>query len=205
MVETSKGLTEEFRQVDFFDICSRCKISCCQGARPPITQRRKEILDNYLAAQGMKVEDPFTKTDYIFPREDHDGYCVFFDRESRKCLVQPVKPETCVAGPITFDINLKTGKIEWFLKSNKICPLAGFLHVNRKELAKHLNSAKRELQILVQELDGKALLAILKIEEKETFKIGEDGLDPQVLERIGRISKDVGPSGTEETEYYYKW
>lgn len=196
MAKTSKGLTEESRQVDFFDICSKCKIFCCLGARPPITQRRKEILDNYLATQGMKVENPFTKTDYIFPRENHDGYCIFFDKESRKCLVQPVKPETCVAGPITFDINLKTGKIEWFLKSNKICPLAGFLHKGKKELAKHLNSAKRELQTLVQELDGKALRAILKIEEPETFKIGEDRLDPQVLEKIAQISKEIEPSGT---------
>jgi hypothetical protein len=120
-------------------------------------------------------------TDYVFPREDEEGYCVFHDKETRKCLIHPVKPETCVAGPITFDINLETGKIEWFLKTEKICPLAGKLYKNQKMLQKHLKSAKKEILKLVHQLDSKALKAILKIEEPETFKIGEDEIEKEKL------------------------
>jgi hypothetical protein len=120
-------------------------------------------------------------TDYVFPREDEEGYCVFHDKETRKCLIHPVKPETCVAGPITFDINLETGKIEWFLKTEKICPLAGKLYKNQEMLQKHLKSAKKEILKLVHQLDPKALKTILKIEEPETFKIGEDEIEKEKL------------------------
>jgi len=100
--------------------------------------------------------------------------------------VHSVKPETCVAGPVTFYINLQTGKIEWFLKSERICSLAGVLYKDKEALERHLSLAKKELQRLVRELDAEALCAILKIEEPETFKIGEDSLNPEVL---GKLTK----------------
>jgi hypothetical protein len=95
-----------------------------------------------------------------------------------------VKPETCVAGPITFDINTETGKIEWFLKMEKICPLAGILYRDQETLNKHLKSAKRELLQLVRDLEAESLRAILKIEEPDTFKIDEDKLDKEVLSKL---------------------
>lgn len=113
------------------------------------------------------------QADYVFPREDEEGYCVFHEKETKKCIIHPVKPETCVAGPITFDVNPKTGKIEWYLKMEKICPLAGKLYRNTKMLETHLKSAKKEILRLIRQLDAKALNAILKIEEPETFKIDE--------------------------------
>jgi len=97
-----------------------------------------------------------------------------------------VKPETCVAGPITFDINIKTRKIEWHLKMEKICPLAGVLYKNKGVLKKHLESAKREILNLVSELDSEALKAILKIEEPELFKIGEDNIGKDILDKLAK-------------------
>lgn len=174
----------QFRQENFFSICKSCEIGCCRGARPPIITSRRMTIEKYLRAEGVKIEEPFVKSLYTFPREDENGYCIFFDRGTRKCRVYPVKPETCVSGTITFDINPKTGKIEWFLKMEKICPLAGILCENKKTLFNHLKSAKRELLILVHDLDAKELNAILKIEEPETFKIGEDEVDPEILTKL---------------------
>jgi Fe-S-cluster containining protein len=102
----------------------------------------------------------------------------------RKCRIHPVKPETCVAGPITFDINKKTGKIEWHLKKEKICSLAGNMFKNEKALRKHLESAKTEIIRLVHQLDPKALQIILKIDEPHTFKVGEDNIDKEILDKL---------------------
>jgi len=99
-------------------------------------------------------------------------------------LVHAVKPETCVAGPVTFDINIPHQKIEWYLKMEKICSLAGILYKNREALQKHFRSAKKEILGLVRELDGEALRAILKIGEPVTFKIDEDDIGKEILEKI---------------------
>jgi hypothetical protein len=172
------------RQTNFFGICSRCKGNCCRNARPPTTLKRKKIIEEYLKKQKIPIKNPFSQTTYIFPRENQEGYCVFYDKESRKCLVHPVKPETCIAGPITFDINMQNRKIEWYLKTQKICPLAGALHKNKELLEKHLKSTKKEILRLISELDPEALKTILKIEESETFKIEENDVEKMVLEKL---------------------
>jgi len=92
-------------------------------------------------------------------------------------LIHPVKPETCVAGPITFDINAKTGRIEYFVKMESICQLAGIVYRDKELLQEHLESATKEILRLVEELDSKALRAILRKDEPETFKIDEDKTD----------------------------
>jgi len=183
-MEKVKDVNNTSSQSNFFQVCNECKLCCCQNARPPVTRKRKKILENYLSAQGLRIEKPFNNTTYTFVGETNEGFCIFFDNKTRKCLVHLVKPETCVAGPVTFDINLQTGKIEWFLKSESICPVAGILYKDKEALKKHLSSAKKELQTLVHELNVEALCTLLKIEEPETFKIGEDSLSPEILEKI---------------------
>jgi Fe-S-cluster containining protein len=172
------------RQKNFFSICNTCRSCCCQNARPPITQNRRTRIEEYLVTQGLRVENPFEGTAYVFPRETRDGFCVFFDEETRKCRIYVVKPETCVAGPITFDINLPTGMIEFYLKLEHICPLAGKLQKDPVALEYHLNAAKRELLTLVGDLDADALSAILQINEPDTWKIGETPLSHDVLNRL---------------------
>lgn len=181
----SKKMGEHPRQANFYSVCEKCPLNCCVGARPPVTSKRKMIIENYLKATGLTIKNAFEeKNIYMFPRETEGNQCIFLDKTTKKCQIHPVKPETCVAGPITFDINLKTGEIEWFLKTAKICPLAGELYKNKWELQSHMESARRELLKLVNDLDADALQAILKIEEPDTFKIGEDNLSPEVLAKL---------------------
>jgi hypothetical protein len=181
---------EGARQNNFFDVCGPCRISCCQNARPPLTSKRRQIITAYLKEHKLHIDSPFVEGEYAFPREDIEGYCIFYDKKTRKCQIHPVKPETCVAGPITFDINAKNGKIEWFLKMEKICPLAGAIYNRGELLKKHLESAKREILRLVSELDSGALKAILKIEEPDTFKIGEDNIEENVLNKIAKATSE---------------
>jgi hypothetical protein len=95
-----------------------------------------------------------------------------------------VKPETCVAGPITFDVNRKTGRIEWFIKMDKICGLAGVVYRDKDLLCTHLENAKRELLRLVGELTSEELRAILKKDEPETFEIGEDCIEKDISRKV---------------------
>ncbi|MEM3578164.1 MAG: YkgJ family cysteine cluster protein [Candidatus Bathyarchaeia archaeon] len=180
-------MTEEPRQNDFFNVCGECKISCCQNARPPITNERRKTIEEFLKRQGLSVENLFEQSAYTFPKEDAEGYCIFYDKKTRRCKVHPVKPETCVAGPITFDVNAKTGMVEWYLKMEKICPLAGAMYKNKEVLEKHLKSAKREIRRLLRELDANALRTILKIEEPETFKIGEEKAEKEILHKLTSV------------------
>jgi len=173
------------RQSNFFDVCSSCGGKCCRDAKPPISSKRRKIIGKYLAKRKIRINNPFAKTAYVFPKGDAEGYCIFYDRKSGKCLIHHVKPETCVAGPVTFDINSKSQKIEWFLKEEKICSLAGILHKDSGAFERHLGLAKKEIHRLLRELDPEALKAILKIEEPETFKIGEDGLEAIICDRLG--------------------
>lgn len=171
------------RQNNFFRVCSECRIECCRDARPPITPRREEIIKQYLKAQGIEVKDAFIREEYTFPRESPEGYCIFYDKESRKCLIHNVKPETCVAGPVTFDINLDKGIIEWYLKMEKICPLAGIMYREKDIFKRHFEAAKREILQLLEGLTLKELVVILKRDEPETFKIGEDSLPQHLLHK----------------------
>jgi len=137
-----------------------------------------------LKANNILVSSPFENRDYAFPRETQDGYCIFFEKATKKCNIHPVKPETCVAGPITFDINHETGKIEWFLKTEKICQLAAALYQDKEAFEKYSKSAKTEVLKLVQNLDSEALRAILTIAEPDTFKFGEDNLNSKVAAKL---------------------
>ncbi|MEM2281695.1 MAG: YkgJ family cysteine cluster protein, partial [Candidatus Bathyarchaeia archaeon] len=175
---------EEERQENFFNVCGSCRISCCWDARPPITVEREKTILEYLKTHSIRIDNPFVHGEYTFPRETADGYCIFYDKATRRCVVHPVKPETCVAGPITFDINVKTGKIEWYLKMEKICPLAGVVHQNKALLESHFEIARKEILRLVRELSPKALKAVLKREEPETFKIGEEEIEREILDKL---------------------
>lgn len=174
------------RQNDFYNVCSRCRTrySCCLGTLPPITSKRKSLIEDYLKREKIRIEDAFVKAEYVFPRVKKDGYCIFHDEKTKKCLIHPAKPETCVAGPITFDINTQNGKIEWYIKMEKICQLAGIVFEDKETLRKHLESAKKELLRLVNELGSEELKAILQKDEPETFKIDEDSIEENVLDKL---------------------
>lgn len=176
--------TTDRKENNFYNVCSQCATSCCISARPPLTQRRIEIIQTHLQKQKIPIKNPFAKAHYAYPKEDREKYCIFNDRKTGKCQIHAVKPETCVAGPITFDINTQTQKIEWHLKKESICPLAGKLQGDKARLGEHLTLAKNEINRLVKGLDAEALRAILKIEEPDTFKIAEDNAENLVLSKL---------------------
>jgi Fe-S-cluster containining protein len=167
-----------------FDVCSLCKLMCCQGANPPLTNSRKKTIETYLDEKEVFFRSFFVQEDYAHPAADAEDFCMLYSRENGKCRVHPVKPETCRAGPITFDIDLKTGKIEWFLKKSEICALAGILYENPVQFKEHFEVAKVEIMRLVCELDSVALRALLRIPEPQTFKIGENELPQNVLNKL---------------------
>lgn len=166
------------------DICFKCTDTCCQDAKPPLTRKRQKIIEEHIKKQQLKIKKPFSHDQYSFPEFDESRICVFHDKKTRSCLVHAVKPETCRAGPITFDINRQTGKLEWYLKTAEICPLARVLHNDSSLFTEHFKVAREEILRLVCELDGEALGAILKIEEPQTFKIGEEDLPKEVLAKL---------------------
>ncbi len=156
---------------------------CCCDVHPPVSDKRISIIQDYLKTSRITIENPFERKIYSFLKETSKKCCIFLD-DNKRCMIHSAKPETCVAGPVTFDINLKTGRIEWFLKTEKICPLAGALYRDKKALSNHLSRARKELLELVHDLDAESLRAILKIEEPDTFKIGEEELDAETLTKL---------------------
>lgn len=167
-----------------FDVCSQCKTICCQDAKPPLTEKRKKIINQYLQEHKIIVEDAFSKEQYSYPAVDDHIFCRFFNKETGKCSIHQIKPETCRAGPITFDIDFSTKKIQWFLKKEEICSFAGMLYRNKAAFGDHFEAAKKELTTLINELDPDELRVIVKIEEPQTFKIGEDELPPNVVRKL---------------------
>jgi len=179
-------LTDENNGKTFqFDVCSECKSVCCRDAKPPLTENRQKIITSYLEEQKININQPFVKEQYSYPSVDEHLYCRLFNKETKKCFVHPVKPETCRAGPITFDINFKTKKLEYFLKKAKICALAGVLYENPAMFKVHFEAAKPEIKRLVEQLSVNELLAIVKIDEPDTFKVGEDDLSATVIKKLG--------------------
>ena len=172
------------READFYHVCKGCPDGCCTGVRPPLTLERQQRIREYVKTNGIALENLFANRGYVFPRETEGGRCIFLDQHTKRCKIHPVKPETCVAGPITFDVNAETGKIEWFLKTDKICQLAAPLYKNRAEYSKHIRSAKREILRLLHGLDADALRAVLAVEESDTVKVDEDEAPSRVLAKL---------------------
>ncbi len=168
-----------------FDVCGTCKLICCQDAKPPLSEERKKILKEYMLKEKISVKDPFMCEQYSFPAVDADMLCRLFDKKTRRCSVHPVKPETCRAGPVTWDINFKTKKLEYYLKMEKICPFAGVLNKNPPMLGEHLDVAKVEIRSLVEALTANELKFIVKIPEPDTIKICEEDLTVSVSKKLG--------------------
>ena len=145
----------------------------------------KKSLKEYLNKQKIKVDKPFTKESYSYPSVDETLLCVFNSKETKRCMVHSVKPETCRAGPITFDINFKTKKVQYFLKKSEICAYAGELFKHKPAFNDHYEVAKKEIMRLIKELSADELRELMKIDEPQTFKVGEDDLPVEVVKKLG--------------------
>ena len=89
-----------------------------------------------------------------------------------------------MAGPVTFDVNFSTKKIEWFLKKSEICAYAATLYADTEAFKKHFDIAKEQLTRLICELDPEEIRTVVKIDEPQTFKIGEDDLPVETVKKL---------------------
>jgi len=137
---------------------------CCFEARPPLSQERIDILmKNGVPGEAIEFEG------YRRLRLKPDGYCLLFG--DGKCSIHSIKPETCVAGPFTFDI--KEGMLQIFLKREGICPMVGFLKANPKAYEALFETSVAMIMHLVRSIPAAEMAEILKIDEPETDLVAE--------------------------------
>ncbi|HSQ48269.1 MAG TPA: YkgJ family cysteine cluster protein [Candidatus Deferrimicrobiaceae bacterium] len=178
-------MTEDNGATFSFNVCSQCRSICCQDAKPPLTNGRKKIIQKYVKNQKIDLKDPFTQKEYSYPAVDEEIYCRLFNKSTGKCIVHPVKPETCVAGPVTFNINFCTKKVEWFIKTKELCAFAGVLFEDKVAFKAHFEVGKRQILALIAQLGADELRALMKIDEPMTFKFAEDDLPKEVVKKLG--------------------
>jgi Fe-S-cluster containining protein len=146
--------------------CNECHLvgGCCFDARPPLSQERIDILlKNGVSADAVEFAG------YKRLRLKPDGFCVLF--QDGKCSIHSIKPETCVAGPFTFD--MKENILQIFIKRESICPMVRFLKANRKAFDGLFESSVERIMELVDKVPPEEMAEILKIDEPETDLVAE--------------------------------
>ena len=141
-----------------------CGGRCCTDAHPPVSAPWYERL----TGQGVP-EDSFEWRGYHAVKARGDGTCVFYN--GNRCSIHRIKPETCRAGPFTFDVN--GGVIRIFLKYETICPVVRLLEDIPAAYEYQFALAKKSITHLVAHLTEEELDAICRIEEQETRKVAE--------------------------------
>jgi Fe-S-cluster containining protein len=146
--------------------CGECHLDggCCFEARPPLSQDRIDIL----LENGVNP-DAIEFAGYKRLRLKPDGFCLLF--QNGRCSIHSIKPETCVAGPFTFD--MKGTLLQIFLKKESICPMVRFLKVNRKAYDELFEVSLKKILDLVKAVPALEMAEILKIEEPETDLVAE--------------------------------
>jgi uncharacterized protein len=145
-------------------ICLRCGGHCCNEAHPPISghcYRR-------LIAAGIP-EEVFERDGYRSIRTRNDGTCIC--STEGKCRIHAIKPETCRAGPFTFDV--KGDTIEIFLKFEEICPVVRLYKDTPEAYRQQYDLAVKSISHLVSNLTETEIAAICRIEEPQTEKVAE--------------------------------
>jgi Fe-S-cluster containining protein len=132
-------------------------------AHPPLTDERIRIL-----AENEISSDNIEFVGYKRLKVRTDNMCVMF-KENGLCAIHAFKPETCVAGPFTFDV--KEGTIEIYLKKESICPLVAVLKEDRKHYDEHYSMAVDKIVRLVAFLPEEELSTVCRIEEPDTEKV----------------------------------
>jgi Fe-S-cluster containining protein len=146
------------------EVCAKCGIKCCEGAHPPICEDRYD----FLIKNGVST-DCFEFDGYRRLKVKKNNECVLF--HDGKCSIHHIKPETCRAGPFTFDI--KGDKIEIFLKYESLCPIVRVLKDVPEAYNQQYLNAIEHLSNLVSNLCENELEAIHRIDEPLTEKVAE--------------------------------
>lgn len=147
------------------EICMNChEYSCCDGSCPPISEDRYDLL----IKNGVSP-DHFEFKGYRRLKIKKDNMCVLF--RDGKCSVHDIKPETCQAGPFTFDI--KYDKIEFFLKYESLCPIVRVLKEVPEAFNEQFSHAIEQISNLVSNLSENELRIICMIDEPLTEKVAD--------------------------------
>ncbi|HQJ62769.1 MAG TPA: YkgJ family cysteine cluster protein [Methanothrix soehngenii] len=150
--------------------CDDCHLAggCCFEARPPLSQKRIDILmENGVSADAIEF------VGYKRLRLRQDGFCVLF--RDGKCSIHDIKPETCVAGPFTFDI--EGDMLQIFLKRESICPMVRFLRANRKAYDALFETSVEKIMDLIRSVPEEEMAQILQIDEPQTDLVAEIRLE----------------------------
>ncbi|MDD1676563.1 MAG: YkgJ family cysteine cluster protein [Methanomicrobiales archaeon] len=145
-------------------ICMECGGKCCIEAKPPLTRKRIETLCEFGCPH-----DTIDSRHYKKLRTNGDGYCVMY--HEHRCSIHGIKPETCIAGPFTFDV--RNNAIEIYLKKESICPLVRYIKERSDVYERQYTLACANISTLVQHLPAQELQEILRIDEPETEKVAE--------------------------------
>jgi Fe-S-cluster containining protein len=159
-------MTESWSDI-FSRICEDCGGRCCYEAHPPLTNDRIRLIE-----QDRSWKEALEWKGYQRFRTRDDGYCIMLNHT--RCMINGSKPETCRAGPFTFDV--EDGKLALYLKKESICPLVRKLKACPPAYHEQYDLAIRELVRLVTALPPEELREILRIEEPETEKVAEISL-----------------------------
>ena len=150
--------------------CDDCHLAggCCFEARPPLSQKRIDILmENGVSADAIEF------VGYKRLRLRQDGFCVLF--RDGKCSIHDIKPETCVAGPFTFDI--EDDMLQIFLKRESIRPMVRFLRANRKAYDALFETSVEKIMDLIRSVPEEEMAQILQIDEPQTDLVAEIRLE----------------------------
>jgi Fe-S-cluster containining protein len=145
-------------------ICLNCGGHCCDDAHPPVSSSCYELL----TGAGVSP-DKFEFTGYTRLRTGENGKCIL--SENGKCRIHAVKPETCRAGPFTFDVN--GDQIGIYLKHESTCPIVKLLKEDSEVYRQQYVLAVQSITHLVQNLTADEIHAICQIDEPETEKVSE--------------------------------
>lgn len=144
-------------------ICMECGGRCCIDAHPPVSAACRQRL----IAAGVP-EDAFESAGYCRLKARRDGSCIL--SENGMCTIHGIKPETCRAGPFTFD--MEGDRIAIYLKHESICPMVGLLQSVPSAYRTQYEQAEKNIRHLVAGLTASELAAVCRIEEPETGKVG---------------------------------
>ena len=142
----------------------RCGGHCCVDAHPPVSRSCSERL----IAAGISP-DMFEYKGYKRLKVKENGVCIL--SEQGKCRIHAVKPETCRAGPFTFDV--EEDVIGIFLKYESICPLVKLLKEIPEAYQQQYTLAVKSITHLVSNLTPDEIDAICCIDEPDTEKVSE--------------------------------
>ncbi|MDD1716538.1 MAG: YkgJ family cysteine cluster protein [Methanolinea sp.] len=150
-------------------ICARCGGRCCKDANPPVSP------DRIAALQGLGIgKDDIEYAGYTRLRSQEGGMCVMFS--GGRCRIHSAKPETCVAGPFTFEVTDHT--LSLFLKRESSCPLVKHLNEDPEAYQAQYREAVRRLVRLIRSLPPGELEVISRIPEHETDLVAGIPLPP---------------------------